>query len=243
LKTDYTFYSMKNIILASTSTLFGQEYLSYLLPEVSLLFKGIEEIVFIPYARPGGLSHDAYTQNAAFFFATIGIRVKGLHTFSDPVVAIKEAQGFFTGGGNTFLLVKQLHDLDLMHTLKEAVEQGKPYLGTSAGSNIGGLNMQNTNDMPIVYPPDFTTMGLVPFNLNAHYLDPDPSSTHNGETRETRIKEFHVFNDIPVVGLREGSWIRVKEGLVTTEGSKDSRIFLQGKEPYELSAGAELNFK
>lgn len=243
MNTGYTFYSMKNIILASTSTLFGQEYLSYLLPEVTLLFRGIEEIIFIPYARPGGLSHDAYTQNAVAFFATIGIRVKGLHACSDPAVAIKEAQGFFTGGGNTFLLVKQLHELDLMQILKEAVEQGKPYLGTSAGSNIGGLNMQNTNDMPIVYPPDFTTMGLVPFNLNAHYLDPDPSSTHNGETRETRIKEFHVFNDVPVVGLREGSWIRVKGERVTTEGSKNSRIFLQGKEPYELSIGSELNFK
>jgi len=130
-----------------------------------------------------------------------------------------------------------------MQTLKEAVEQGKPYLGTSAGSNIGGLNMQNTNDMPIVYPPDFTTMGLVPFNLNAHYLDPDPNSTHNGETRETRIKEFHVFNNIPVVGLREGSWIRVEGGKVTTEGSKNSRIFLPAKDPYELAPGSELNFK
>lgn len=242
MKPGYTFYSMKNIILASTSTLFGEDYLSYLLPEVKLLFKGIEEIIFIPYARPGGLSHDAYTQNAAAAFATLGIRVKGLHTFADPANAIKEAQGFFTGGGNTFLLVKQLHELNLMQILKNAVEQGKPYLGTSAGSNIGGLNMQNTNDMPIVYPPDFTTMGLVAFNLNAHYLDPDPNSTHNGETRETRIKEFHVFNAVPVVGLREGSWVRVKGGQVTTEGSKSSRIFLQGKEPYELAAGSELNF-
>ena len=102
--------------------------------------------------------------------------------------------------------------------------------------------MQTTNDMPIVYPPSFATMGLVPFNLNPHYLDPDPNSQHNGETRETRIKEFHSQNNIPVVGLREGSWIRVKGDVIKTEGSRDSRIFEQGKEPYELQPGTELNF-
>lgn len=234
---------MKNIILASTSTLFGQKYLAYLLPEIRVLFEGIKEVIFIPYARPGGISHDEYTQNAADAFARLDIEIKGLHTFSDPLSAIQNAGGFFTGGGNTFLLVKQLHELHLMAVLKEAVEQGKPYLGTSAGSNIGGVNMQTTNDMPIVYPPDFSTMELVPFNLNAHYLDPDPDSTHNGETRETRIKEFHVFNHIPVVGLREGSWIRVAGEEVTTEGNRDSRIFLPGKLPYELAPASILKFK
>lgn len=232
---------MKNIILASTSSLFGEEYLSYLKPEIELLFQQADEIIFIPYARPGGITHEEYTAKAAIFFKTIGIKIKGLHTFDDQKLAIRQAQGFFTGGGNTFLLVKQLHELQLMDELRKAVESGKPYLGTSAGSNIGGLNMQNTNDMPIVYPPDFGTMGLISFNINAHYLDPDSGLKHNGETRETRIKEFHVFNSTPVAGLREGSWIRVKDGKVTTEGSHSTRLFLPGQEPLELKPGSSMD--
>jgi len=233
---------MRNIILASTSTLFGEDYLAYLKPVIGALFEGITEIVFVPYARPGGISHDEYTAKAAAAFGEMGIAVKGLHRFPDPVAAIAGAGGFFTGGGNTFLLVKQLHELQLMEPLKKAVEGGTPYLGASAGSNIGGINMQTTNDMPIVYPPDFRTMGLVPFNLNPHYLDPDPGSRHNGETRETRIREFHTQHNIPVVGLREGSWIRVAGDRITTEGAYPSRIFEQGKEAYELPAGSILQF-
>lgn len=233
---------MKNIVLASTSTLFGESYLEYLRPVVASLFQGIDEIIFVPYARPGGISHDEYTEKAAAFFASLGITARGLHTFSDPMAAIKEAKGFFTGGGNTFLLVKQLHELNIMRTLSEAVSSGTPYLGASAGSNIAGVNMRTTNDMPIVYPPDFATMELVPFNLNPHYLDPDPESTHNGETRETRIKEFHTQNDIPVVGLREGNWIRVQYGRLTTEGSRTTRIFIKDQEPFELEAGSSLDF-
>jgi dipeptidase E len=229
---------MKNILLASTSALFGEEYLAYLKPHIAELFAGIDEIIFIPYARPGGISHDDYTQKVADAFQ---ISVKGLHTFNDPKTAIREAQGFFTGGGNTFLLVKELHEQGLMDVLKEAIEKGSPYLGTSAGSNIAGVNMRTTNDMPIVYPPSFDTMGLVPFNLNPHYLDPDPNSKHNGETRETRIKEFHTQNNLPVVGLREGSWIRVHGEKITTGGQFDSRIFEQDKEPYELKPGSRLH--
>lgn len=233
---------MKNIILASTSALFGEEYLDYLKPLVADLFAGVSEVIFIPYARPGGVSHDDYTLKPAQVFASLGIKLKGLHTFSNPIAALQHAQGVFTGGGNTFLLVKQLHELGLMAELKAIVEKGTPYLGTSAGSNIGGINMQTTNDMPIVYPPDFSTMGLVPFNINAHYLDPQPELKHNGETRETRIKEFHTQNTIPVVGLREGSWIRVINETITTEGLFSSRIFERDKVPYEVSPGTKLVF-
>lgn len=233
---------MKNIVLASTSTLYGDTYLNYLRPMLLKLFEGVSDLIFIPYARPGGISHEAYTDNAKAFFSNLGIRVDGLHTFSDPVAAVTAGKAFFTGGGNTFLLVKQLHEKGLMVPLKAAVESGKPYLGASAGSNIGGLNMQTTNDMPIVYPPSFETMGLVPFNINPHYLDPDPGLKHNGETRETRIKEFHTQSSIPVVGLREGSWIRVDTEGVRTEGALPSRIFEAGKEAYELPAGSPLHF-
>lgn len=230
----------KSIILASTSTLFGENYLAYLRDTIAQLFAQTKEIIFVPYARPGGISHTAYTESVHSFFMGLGIGVRGLHEFPDPMSALRESNGIFTGGGNTFLLVKALHDLGLMTVLRDVVNAGTPYLGTSAGSNIAGVNMQTTNDMPIVYPPSFATMGLVPFNINAHYLDPDPTLKHNGETRETRINEFHVFNQIPVIGLREGSWITVKDHQISTEGSRPSRIFRPGQHPEEVAPGTVL---
>jgi dipeptidase E len=234
---------MKNVVLASTSTLHGQTYLEYLLPVINELFSGIEEVIFIPYARPGGISHDEYTSRVVSAFATLGLKVRGLHTFENPGEAVQKGQAFFTGGGNTFLLVQQLHALHIMDALKAAVESGKPYLGSSAGSNIGGVNMQTTNDMPIVYPASFQTMGLIPFNLNPHYIDPIPGVLHMGESRETRIREFQVQQPLPVVGLREGSWIRVKGTTVTLEGSESAKIFEAGKDAYELNPGKEIIFK
>ncbi|MBV2166291.1 MAG: dipeptidase PepE [Kaistella sp.] len=229
-----------NIILASTSTLFGGNYLEYLTPEIEKLFTTIDEIVFIPFARPGGISHDDYTEKVRSFFASLSIKVKGLHEFENKAEALNSAKGIFTGGGNTFLLVKTLHEENLMEVLKENVENGTPYLGCSAGSNIGGLNMKTTNDMPIVYPPSFECMGLVPFNINPHYLDPNPDLKHNGETRETRIKEFLTQNNTKVVGLREGNWIRKIGQKITVEGKELTRIFEKDKEPYEIAPGTEL---
>jgi dipeptidase E len=229
-----------NIILASTSTLFGGAYLEYLKEELINLYRGIDEIIFIPFARPGGISHDDYTEKARSFFETINIKVKGLHEFDNKTEAINQAKGYFTGGGNTFLLVKTLHEENLMKVLKQNIESGKPYLGCSAGSNIGGQNMKTTNDMPIVYPPSFDCMGLVPFNINPHYLDPNPELKHNGETRETRIKEFLTQNNMKVVGLREGNWIRRINDTITVEGSELTRIFEKDKEPYEIESGSRL---
>lgn len=229
-----------NVLLASTSTLFGGNYLEYLTREIKNLFEGIDEIIFIPFARPGGISHEDYTAKAKEFFAALGIQVKGLHEFNDKKEAVNSAKGFFTGGGNTFLLVKTLHEENLMQLLRENVEKGTPYLGCSAGSNIGGLNMKTTNDMPIVYPPSFECMGLVPFNINPHYLDPNPDLHHNGETRETRIKEFLTQNDTKVIGLREGNWIRKTGSKITVEGKELTRIFEKDKEPYEINPGTEL---
>lgn len=229
-----------NIILASTSTLFGGNYLEYLKDEIIKLYEGIDEVLFIPYARPSGISHEEYTQKAKEFFKTINIKIKGIHEYDNPKTAISEANAYFTGGGNTFLLVKSLHEQNLMQLLKENIETGKPYLGCSAGSNIGGINMKTTNDMPIVYPSSFDTMGLVPFNINPHYLDPNPNLKHNGETRETRIKEFLTQNNIKVIGLREGNWIRKIGDKISVEGSQLTRIFEYGKEPYEIESGSLL---
>lgn len=234
---------MKNAIIASTSTVFGGEYLDYLTSEIKELFKDISTLIFIPYARPGGISHDEYTEKVSPVFKIMGIEVIGLHQFKNPVEAIENAEGVFTGGGNTFVLVDSLYKNEVLEPLRKRIFDGMPYLGTSAGSNICGVTINNTNDMPIVYPPSFKTMGIVPFNINPHYLDPDPKSKHMGETRETRIKEFHSQSTVPVVGLREGSWIRVNGEKNRLEGPLTARIFQQNKEPYELESGEEIIFQ
>ncbi|WP_298899832.1 dipeptidase PepE [uncultured Psychroserpens sp.] len=232
---------MKNIIIASTSTIHGGEPLEYLLEELRVFFKHTSEIIFIPYARPGGITHDEYTLKVNIAFKKIDKKAIGIHEFDDPKEAIKNAKGLFTGGGNTFVLVNQLYKNDLINTIKTTVKNGTPYLGTSAGSNICGLTVSTTNDMPIVYPPSFKTFGFVPFNINPHYLDPDPTSKHMGETRETRIKEFHKFNTQPVVGIREGSWLEVKGDSIVLKGPLDARIFEYNKTPYEVKSGTQLN--
>ena len=233
---------MKNCIIASTSTLHEGEYLEYLLPELQLHFKDCKTILFIPFARPSGISHDEYTSKVATAFAKINIAVKGVHEYENPKEAIEKAEGIFTGGGNTFLLVTQLYKNELMTILADTVKNGIPYLGTSAGSNICGLTMQTTNDMPIIYPPSFQTLGLIPFNLNPHFLDPDSQSKHMGETRETRIKEFHAFNSLPVLGLREGSWLDVKGQKITLKGNLQARLFRQNQLPEELDSESDLSF-
>lgn len=233
---------MKNLLIASTSTLYGGGYLEYLMPELERHFARTGTILFIPYARPGGITHEEYTSKAAEAFASIGKKVNGLHEFHDPAHAVREAEAIFTGGGNTFLLVTQLYKNKVMEPLKDVLKNGTPYLGSSAGSNIAGLTMQTTNDMPIIYPPDFRTLGMLPFNLNPHYLDADAQSKHMGETRETRIKEFHRFNTTPVLGLREGSWLDVKGDAITLKGKLSARLFRQGEEAAELETGSDLGF-
>ena len=232
---------MRNLIIASTSTIHGSGYLEYILDDVEKLFKNSKELVFVPYARPGGISHDEYTEVARKAFKKINKKVVGLHTFENPVEAIKNAEGIFVGGGNTFVLVTQLYKNNVIETIQDVVNNGTPYFGTSAGSNICGLTMCTTNDMPIMYPPKFKTLGFIPFNINPHYLDPIPGSTHMGETRETRIGEFHAFNTQPVVGLREGSYLEVKDKTVTLRGNLQARIFEHNKKPYEIDTDSDLS--
>ena len=232
---------MKNLIIASTSTLHGSGYLDYILEELNSFFKNAKTVLFIPYARPGGISHDEYTKKVANAFSKIGKQVVGIHTFKNPVEAIKNAEAIFTGGGNTFVLVNNLYKNNLIDVLKKTITNGTPYLGTSAGSNICGLTIKTSNDMPIVYPPSFNTLGLVPFNINPHYLDPDTNSKHMGETRETRIKEFHSYNTPPVIGLREGSWLHVKNDSIILKGELKARVFEYNKAPYEVESGTQLN--
>jgi dipeptidase E len=232
---------MKKAIIASTSTVFGGTYLDYLLPTLKEHFKDVSNLIFIPFARPGGISHEAYTEKVKPVFKKINIEVKGIHEFDNPIEAINNAEAIFTGGGNTFVLVSMLYKFNLLDAILTAVEKGTPYLGTSAGSNICGLTMGTTNDMPIVYPPSFRTLGLVSFNLNPHYLDPIEGSQHMGETRETRINEFHQYNPQSVLGLREGSWLEVLGNKITLKGNLQARLFQQGKEPIELNSDTDLS--
>jgi len=232
---------MKKLIIASTSTVHGSNFLEYLLEALSVLFEKKSNILFIPYARPGGISHDEYTKKASGAFQKINKNVFGIHEYDNPKQAIQNADGIFIGGGNTFLLLKQLYKNDILNELKKAVEKGTPYLGTSAGSNICGLTICTTNDMPIVYPPSFKALSLVPFNINPHYLDPDSNSKHMGETRETRINEFHSFNTQPVIGLREGSWLEIDKNNIVLKGNEEARIFEYNKQPYEVLPKTNLN--
>ena len=232
---------MKQILIASTSTVHGSGYLEYLLDSLKVHFKNANTVLFIPYARPGGISHQDYTEIVRIAFSKINKAVKGIHEFDNPKDAIKSAEAIFTGGGNTFVLVNQLYKNNLMSELRSTIESGTPYLGTSAGSNICGLTIGTSNDMPIMYPPNFNTLGLIPFNINPHYLDPEPSSTHMGETRETRIIEFHEFNSQPVIGLREGSYLEVKGSKIVLMGPLKARIFEKNRQPYELETMSDLS--
>lgn len=232
---------MKKLIVASTSTIHGSGYLDYLLDKLTLFFQFTETILFIPYARPSGLSHDAYTEIIQKAFKKIDKNIVGIHQFENPKKALLEAKGIFVGGGNSFVLLDELYKNDVFDTLKSVIQSGTPYLGTSAGSNICGKTIGTSNDMPIVHPPSFDALSIIPFNINPHYLDPNPKSKHMGETRETRIKEFHFFNSQSVVGLREGSFLEVSGERITLKGPLKARIFEYNKEAYEVQPGTDLS--
>lgn len=232
---------MRNCILASTSTVHGQTFLQYLTPQLSELFKSTKELLFIPFARPSGISYQDYTSIVAKAMAPLDINVKGIHNFTSPSEAIDQAEGIFIGGGNTFVLLKTLHELELLDVIRKAVHKGVPFLGTSAGSNVCGPTICTTNDMPIVYPPSFEALCLIPFQINPHYIDADASSTHMGETRETRLNEYHHYNATPVLGLREGSYIEIKGSNVILRGTLSAPLFRQGNPAIELESGSDLN--
>ncbi len=231
----------RRILLLSTSTVHGSGFLEYCTEEIADHFQGCGSVLFVPYASPGGMSYDEYTDRVARQFAAIGLEVEGIHTRPEPALAVGEAAGLFIGGGNTFLLLRELYRQDLLRQIRRRVEEGMPYMGSSAGSNVAGLTIGTTNDMPIVHTPSFDALGLVPFNLNPHYLDPDPDSTHMGETRQTRIQEFHMQNQEPVIGLREGAWLRIAGPAMRLEGRSGARLFRHDGEPEELAAGSDLS--
>jgi dipeptidase E len=229
---------MSRVLLISNSTLFGSGYLDHAEGEIRDFLGDIKRVLFVPFAL---YDRDAYASTARERFQKMGYDLSSVHSASDPVQAIKETEAIFVGGGNTFRLLKTLYDLNLLDPIRQRVTQGLPYIGSSAGSNIAGPTIKTTNDMPIVQPPSFDALGFVSFQINPHFLDPDPNSKHMGETREKRLTEFLEENDTPVVAIREGAMLRVENGRTTLKGSTGARIFRRGHEPIEMLPVAELD--
>ena len=206
-------------------------------------FDGCDEVLFIPYA---GSNHSEYSSEICKFSEPSGVNIRGIESFGDPLEAIIQAQGLYVGGGNTFLLTKELHDKGLIDIVRERVLNGMPYMGVSAGANVACPTMQTTNDMPIVYPQSFETFGLVPFQINAHYHDGtiwvkerDVFEQHFGETRAQRIQEFHEHNESPVLGLWEGVFLRWKDECGTLIGG-NATVFHPQSEPVTYPEGTEF---
>ncbi|MEA2599524.1 MAG: dipeptidase [Acidobacteriota bacterium] len=228
----------RRLLLISNSTNHGQGYLDHVLSEIDAFLGPIRRLVFVPFALKG---REAYGVKAGERLRAIGVEVATLTADDAGLRLAREAETVFTGGGNTFRLLKTLQDSGLLPILRERARAGMPYIGSSAGTNVAAPTIRTTNDMPIVEPASFEALGLVPFQINPHYLDPEPGSTHMGETREQRIKEFHEENETPVVGIREGAWIRVEGDHATLGGSRGARIFRRGLEPEERGTGKSLD--
>ena len=230
---------MKKMLLASTSTIFGQKYLEYLHNEIKNIFLGCKNILFIPYARPSGISHLEYTIKVKTVFNMLGLDIID-YTNENIRSNLEKCDGIFTGGGNTFLLLSKLYEFNLIDILKNKINLGTPYLGTSAGSNICGLSIGTTNDMPIIEVESFKALGVLNFNINPHYIDKVDGIEHMGESRETRINEFHKFNDQFVIGLREGSYLQVQGSDIYLKGLKHAIIFKKENEKFEIENGFNI---
>jgi dipeptidase E len=227
----------KRLLLISNSTLHGSGYLDHAENEIRDFLGNTGQVLFIPYAL---YDRHAYAGKARERLGRMGYRVESVHEAADPRAAVESAAAVFVGGGNTFRLLKAINDTDLLAVIRHRVQRGMPYVGASAGSNLACPTIKTTNDMPIVEPPSLKALGLVSFQINPHYLDPDPNSTHMGETREQRLREFLEENDTPVVALREGAMLRVEDGWVTLKGDAGARIFRRGQEPLEVRPGSVI---
>jgi len=230
--------SSSRVLLISNSTVHGRGYLDHVEDETKAFLGPAKAVLFFPFAL---FDRDDYVAKAKTRFAAMGCSLESAHATGDPKKAIDRAEAIFIGGGNTFRLLKALQDLDLLDPIRRKVKSGAPYIGSSAGSNVAGPTIKTTKDMPIVQPRSFDSLGLVPFQISPHYLDPDPNSTHMGETQEERILQFLEENETPVVGIREGAWLRIENGAVTLKGETGARIFRRGQASVEVMSGAEIS--
>ena len=226
------------LLLLSNSTEHGQGYLDYAMPAIRELIGPARSLAFVPFALH---DHDAYTAKVQARFAREGVAVTALGADAREGARVDGAEAVFVGGGNTFRLLDTLQRTGLLAALRRKARAGAPYLGASAGTNVAAPTIKTTNDMPIVQPASFGALGLVPFQINPHYLDADPASRHMGETREDRLREFLEENDAVVVGLREGAWLRVEGKQLRLGGSRGARLFRRGRDPEEALPGAVLD--
>jgi dipeptidase E len=229
---------MRRLLLLSNSTNHGAGYLDHAMDAIGSFLGPVRRVWFVPFALR---DHAAYTAKARERFAQAAIDVRAVAADAAGVAALEDAEAVFVGGGNTFRLLDGLQRTGILERLRRRVAAGMPYLGASAGTNIAAPTIKTTNDMPIVQPAGFAALGLVPFQINPHYLDPDPSSRHMGETREERLREFLEENDTPVLALREGAWLRVEGETARLEGANGARIFRRGAAPEEIAPGAALD--
>ena len=236
-ETGKTTNGTKRVLLISNSTLYGSGYLDHAEAEIRDFLGNTERVLFVPFAL---YDRDAYASQARARFEAMGYDLDSLHSAPDARQAVADAFAIFIGGGNTFRLLKSLYDFDLLDTIRRRVAEGMPYIGSSAGSNVAGPTIKTTKDMPIVEPPSFNALGLVPFQISPHYQDPDPNSTHMGETQEERILQFLEENDATVAGLREGAMVRLEKGVAVLKGSSGARIFRRGHDPLEILPGDTL---
>jgi dipeptidase E len=226
------------VLLVSNSTVYGCGYLDHVEEQIRRFLGRVKRVLFFPFAL---FDRDRYVDTARRRFATMGYALESAHAADDPAKAVEQAEAIFVGGGNTFRLLKALQDLELLEPIRRKVMSGTPYIGSSAGSNVAGPTIKTTKDMPIVQPRSFDSLGLVPFQISPHYLDPDPTSTHMGETQEERILQFLEENETPVVGMREGSWVLVENGRATLLGLTGARIFRRGHAPVEVRPDSEIS--
>ena len=226
------------VLLISNSTLYGRGYLDHVEEEIRNFLGAAKTILFVPFAL---YDRDAYAAQASARFEVMGYTLESVHSIENPLPVIQRADAIFVGGGNTFRLLKALQDLNLLEPIRRKVKSGAAYIGSSAGSNVAGPTIKTTKDMPIVQPRSFDSLGLVPFQISPHYLDPEPNSTHMGETQEERILQFLEENETPVVGIREGAWLLIENGGVTLKGDAGARIFRRGQAPIEVRPGTEIS--
>lgn len=220
-----------------------EERIRFVTEQMRAFFGPIERLLFVPYALH---DHEGYLLAIRERGLHAGYLLEGIHHAADPRTAVLQAQALFVGGGNTFRLLHELYRYNLLDVIRERVRQGLPYLGISAGTNVACPTIKTTNDMPITQPPRFDALGLVPFQVNAHYFTGHPFvkrddvfHEHFGETRDERIREFHEMNDQAVIGLWEGGLLQVDAGKVMLVGAA-ARIFRKGHDPVDVEPATEL---
>lgn len=240
----------KKLLLISNSTMAGEAYLGWPQKYIKdfLVDENVKKVTFVPYAGVGlseeslAASYDVYTKRVREVFGAMGFEVVSVHDVDDPVKLVNESEAIAVGGGNTFHLVSEMQKTGIMDAIKIKTEEGIPYMGWSAGSNVACPSLMTTNDMPIIEPPSFSCMGVIPFQINPHYLDANPDG-HGGETRQQRIEEFLVVNrNMKVLGLREASLLYIDGDSMKLLGSRDARLFRFGEEPEEYKSGSDLSF-